>query len=155
MNIETVGNSTEASKAVHPFMKRWELYFDESCGYENRTVIAKAFTEFWNDPKADKIEIPGKCMLGGKVYGRKGFRDGVEVFTSNVKVIERIKRDRRDGVPHDLMCATTASGSRYYIYSDGHNAYMAMMLGDIIHAGSLSKRQGHYLKPLFHDKKLI
>lgn len=160
MSIETMGNVLRETKEVtnmmhNPMIKEWELYFDKANGYENRTTVAKAFTNFWEEPKADKLEIPGKCMLGGKVFGRKGFNDGEEIFTSNIQSVERIERGNHNGVPHDLMCATTISGSKYYFYSDDHNAYMFLMLGDLIHTGELSQRRYFYLKREFRGSKLI
>ena len=141
--------------AYNPMIKDWELYFEEANGYDNRTTVAKAFAKFWEDPAADKLKIPGKCMLGGRVFGRKGFNDGDEIFTSDVELIERIEHGNHNGIPHDLMCAITVSGSKYYFYSDGHNAYMFLMLGDLFHTGKLSQDHFYYLKREFHSSKLI
>jgi len=160
MSIDTVGNNLKETKEVvnmayNPMIKEWELYFEKTNGYDNRTVVAKAFAKFWEDPAADKLEMPGKCMLGGKVFGRKGFNDGDEIFTSDVKLIERIERGNHNGAPHDLMCAITVSGSKYYFYSDEHNAYMFLMLGDLFHTGKLSQDRYCYLKREFRGSKLI
>ena len=160
MSIETLGNILTETKEVanmayNPMIKEWELYFEKTNGYDYRTTVAKAFAKFWEDPAADKLEMPGKCMLGGRVFGRKGFNDGDEIFTSDVELIERIERDNHNGVPHDLMCAITASGSKYYFYSDEHNAYMFLMLGDLFHTGELSQDRYCYLKREFRGSKLI
>lgn len=155
MSIETMGNVLREAKEVtnmthNPMIKEWELYFKMADGYENRDAVVKAFADFLEDPRADKLEIPGKCMLGGKVFGREGFNDGDEIFTSFIKFVERIERGE-----HDLMCATTISGSKYYFYSDDYNAYMFLMLGDLIHIGKLSHRRYFYLKREFRGSKLI
>ena len=160
MSIETMGNVLRETKEVtnmthNPMIKEWELYFDKANGYENRDAVVKAFAGFWEDSRADKLEIPGKCMLGGKVFGREGFNDGDEIFTSDIKSVERIEHGDHNGVPHDLMCATTISGSKYYFYSDDYNAYMFLMLGDLIHTGELSQHRYFYLKREFHGSKLI
>ncbi len=160
MSIETIGNVLRETKEVtnmiyNPMIKEWELYFDKANGYDNRTTVAKAFTNFWVEPKAGKLEIPGKCMLGGKVFGCKGFNDGDEIFTPDIQSIERIERGDHNGVPHDLMCATTIFGSKYYFYSDDHNFYMFLMLDDLIHTGELSQRRCSYLKREFRGSKLI
>jgi hypothetical protein len=94
-------------------------------------------------------------MLGGEVFGREGFNDGDEIFTSNIKSVERVERGYQNGVPHDLMCATTNSGSKYYFYSDDHNGYMFLMLGDIINAGELSQSSNYYLKREYRGSRLI
>jgi hypothetical protein len=94
-------------------------------------------------------------MLGGRVFGREGIDDGSEIFTSDIQSVERIERGLHNGIPHDLMCATTASGSKYYFYSDGYNANMFLMLGDLIHTGELRKYPGFYLKRKYRDTNLI
>lgn len=160
MNIETTSNFFKVTNEVDtttykPIIKEWEIYFEEVNGYDNRTAVAKAFAKFLGDPTADKLKIPGKCMLGGRVFGRKGFNDGDEIFTSDVELMERIEHGNHNGIPHDLMCATTVSGSKYYFYSDGHNAYMFLMLGDLFNTGKLSQDRYYYLKREFHSSKLI
>lgn len=160
MSIETMGNVLREAKEVtnmmhNPMIKEWELYFYKANGYENRYTVVKAFADFWGDSRADKLKIPGKCKLGGKVFGRAGFNDGDEIFTSDVKSVERIEHGDHNGFPHDLMCANTISGSKYYFYSDNHNAYMFLMLGDLIRTGELSQRPYFYLKPEFRGSKLI
>ena len=160
MSIEIVGNILTETKEVanmaySPMIKEWELYFEKVNGYDNRTAVAKAFAKFLGDPTADKLKIPGKCMLGGRVFGRKGFNDGDEIFTSDVELIERIEHANHNGISHDLMSAITVSSSKYYFYSDGHNAYMFLMLGDLFHTGKLSQDRYYYLKREFHSSKLI
>lgn len=160
MSIEVMGNvlkeiKEETDMVYNPMIKKWELYFNKANGYENRVIVIKAFANFLEDPKADKLEIPGKCMLGGNVFRREGFNDGDEIFTSDIKSVERIEHGDNKGVPHDLMCATTISGSKYYFYSDDYNAYMFLMLGDLIHTGKLNQRRYFYLKREFRGSKLI
>lgn len=160
MNIETMSNFFKVPKEVDtttykPIIKEWEIYFEEVNGWNNRDVVAKAFARFLEDFTARKLEIPGKCMLGGKVFGHKRFNDGDEIFTSDVELMERIEHGNYNGIPHDLMCATTVSGSKYYFYSDGHNAYMFLMLGDLFNTGKLSQDRYYYLKREFHSSKLI
>ena len=138
-----------------PILKAWELYFNEGDGLDNRSEVVKDFADFWEKTEAKELKLPGKCMLGGKVYGRKGFNDGDEVFTSYIVSIERLEHGDNFGVPHDTMCATTISGSKYYLYSDEHNAHMALMLGDMIHTGGLNPRRYHYISKKFHGSNLL
>ena len=142
----------EVTNMASPMIKEWGLYFYKADGDDNRTTVAKAFADFWKDSRVDALEIPGKCMLGGKVFGCEGFDDGDEIFTSYVKSVERIERGNHNGTPRDLMCATTMSGSKYYFYSDGYSSYMFLMLGDLIHTGKLSQ---HYLKREFQNSEFI
>ena len=138
-----------------PIIKKWEIYFNRMDGLENRKNVAVAFTEYWNGHSFNLFEIPGKCMLGGKVYGREGFIDGNEIFTSFIRSIRRIETGFRNGIPHDLMLATTYSGSLYHIYSDDYNAYMALMLGDITHTGRLNDTPGYYLDRNYRGSRLF
>lgn len=160
MSIETMGNVLRETKEVtnmmyNPMIKKWGLYFDRANGYDNRATIVKAFADFFENTGEEKLEIPGKCVLGGKVYGRYGFKDGNEILTSNIQSVERIERGDCNGVPHDLMCATIGSGSKYYFYSDEHSAYMFMLLGDMIHTGKLNQEPYHYLSLAFFGSQFI
>ena len=138
----------------YPILKEWELYFDRDDGYENRTKVVEAFTNFWSKPWIKELGIPGKCVLGGKVFQSESFKDGDEIFTSSVKFVEKISFDNICGVRHDLICATTASGSKYYFYSDDHSGLMFLMLGDMIHLGRISDSRV-YLKPEYRDSNFI
>lgn len=160
MSIEIVGNILTETKEVtnmayNPMIKEWELYFEKVNGYDNRTAVAKAFEKFLGDPVADKLEIPGKCILGGKVFGLKGFNDGTEIFTPDIKSMERIERSNRDVPLHDLICATTVSGSKYYFYLDEYSLCMFMMLEDLLHTGKLCQDLYCYLKFKYHNSKFI
>lgn len=140
----------------YPKVKDWELYFKSADGEENREAVVKAFAEFFEDCKAEKLEIPGKTMLGGLVYGREGFKDGELIFTSSIKTIEKIERSSdENGNPLDLLRASTATGSEYYLYSDEYNAYMFLMLGDIIHMGKLSPRRNRYVMKELRSEELL
>lgn len=161
MNIETMSNFFKVPKEVDtttykPIIKEWEIYFEEFNGWNNRDVVAKVFARFLEDFTARKLEIPGKCMLGGKVFGHKKFNDGDEIFTSDIKSAEKIKSCNHDGVRQLLICVTTVSGGRYYFYSRDYNPYMFLMLGDLEgEGGRLDVHRYYYLKPEFRGSKLI
>lgn len=139
---------------MNPMLKKWELYFERAYGPNNRFTVAKAFAEFWKNSSADKIEIPGKCMLGGRVFGKEDCEDNTEIFTPDIISVERIERGEGEEFPHDLMCATSISSSNYYFYSDEYNAYMFMLLDDIIHTGRLQPSYC-YLKGQYQNSNLI
>ena len=140
-----------------PMVTGWEIYFEEKNGYDNRETVARAFSDFYENREADKIEIPGKCMLGGIVFGREGFNNDSEILTTDIKSIERIERSAdEDKIPHDLMCATTVSGGKYFFYSDDFNAFMLMMLGDLLYRRKkLNSIPYYYLKPELRGSRLI
>ncbi len=160
MAIDNMGNALKETKEFadmthNPMVKEWGLYFYEANGYDNRLTVAKAFTDFWDNSSADKLEIPGKCTLGGKVFGHEKFNDGEEIFTSDIISIERIERGYVNGITNDLLRVTTVSGSKYHIYSINYNAYMFLMMGDLIHLGELNPSRHYYLKPEYRCSKLI
>ena len=141
--------------AYQPILRDWELYFDRVDGTDNRTRVATAFAKYWNGAISDLFTVPGKCVLGGRVFGRAGFTDGDEIFTSSLQTIKRVEYGYKNGVPHDLMLATTKSGSVYYFYSDEHNAYMALMLGDLSRTGHFNTTPGYYLKREYKHSRLL
>ena len=136
-----------ANRTHNPMMMDWELCFEKVYGFKNRTVIIdgfenrtaiiKAFADFFENTNKKKLDIHGKCVLGGYVYGRYGFDDGDMIITSDIESIERIERGDCDGVSHDLMCATTASGSKYYFYSDEHSYHMSQLLEEMLRYGRI------------------
>ena len=138
-----------------PELRSWNLYFPLDDGLENRMNVMKAFMDFLQNPDADELKVPGNCVLGGDVYGRAGVADGVMVVTSYVRYIKRLERGYAFGNPNDLMRAVTASGSVYYFYSRTHDAFMQMMMGDIINRGRLDPRPGRYRHRDFSGKNFL
>ena len=106
----------------------------EYSGYTGRNEkIIKEFANFFVERNKKKLDITGHIALYGDVYGRKGFKDGDNIHTSDVVSFERINRGDLNGGPRDLMCANTESGSKYFFYSDDHSADMFLILGAAIH----------------------
>lgn len=138
-----------------PIIRNWELFFLEKYGYENRSKVARAFAELWNDTDLTTIEIPGDCLLGGKVFGLELVLDGDDFYTSSLRTVTRIRHEIYRGISHDLMCAVSITGRKYYFYSDDSNAYMRLMLGDLIHLCGLSSTRGYYLDPKDRGKGFL
>lgn len=138
-------------------MRDWQFYFKKADGTSNRSNVIRAFTSFWGDePEKQQLVLPGKCVLGGKIFRREGFHDGEEIFTPTVKTVERItKKYDKNGITHDLMCITTVSGSKYYIYADGYSARMGMMIGDMITDGYLNGQKNFYLKRRYRGAEFL
>ena len=139
----------------NPSIEDWGLYFLQKHGYDNRSVVMKAFAEFWSSAKLETLEVPGDCILGGKVFGHERILDGDDFYTSAIRTITRINFGDYCGVPHDLMHATSITGRNYYFYSDDHNVHMRLMLGDLIQSGELSHIRGFYLDPKDRGKGFI
>ena len=138
-----------------PVIRQWELYFDKIDGLENREKVATGFAKYWNEHSLTLFNVPGTCMLGGKIYDREGFLDGSEIFTSTIRSFRRIETGYKNGAPHDLILTTTRTGNLYYYYSDEHNTYMALMLEDLIHTGSLNGTPGYYLDRQYRGSRLF
>ena len=144
-----------------PLIKGYELYFRKEDGLENRLAIIATFARFWQDSSIDEIEIAGRCMLGGLVFGHDHFDDWSEILTSSIKTIRRVERGEKRvkligmRIGRDLMCATTKSGNEYFFYSTNLCIYMARMLADIVYHGEIEETPGFYLKRYFRDSHLL
>ena len=135
-------------------LKDWGLLFFAIDGFENRDVIARQFAGFWNNPKVSKIFIAGKCQMTGKIVDYSGQTNGCAIrIPKDVQFFERVKSEDSvvDNPPHELMCATTVSGEKYYFYSDDHSSPMAWMLADMIYLGELNHRPRIYTDPEFRN----
>ena len=160
MSIENKGNfSKDTKKAKNvkylPRLERWEIYFYEKDGFDNRDVVARAFTDFLGNNKSDRLDIPGNCVMGGRVFGHEKIEDGDDLFTQYIQSVERIKRNSHSGVTRDLICATTVLGEKYYFYSDDYNIYMFLMMTDLINKDKLDLRPNYYLEHGLWKTKFI
>ena len=135
---------------LYPRIENWELYFEREFGKENRRSIVEAFVKYWETFQGELV-INGKCVLGGNVFGREGFKDGAEVFTSYIKSIKRVEGEDEC----DLMCAETESGTKYYFDAGEYNSYMGIMIADMINHGDLNDQQNYYLRPKYWDSTLL
>lgn len=131
---------------LYSLIKSWELFFRKKDGKANRAKIAAAFHEFWMNRESDVLWVDGKVMLGGELHTSPNTPSRGEITTSNVVSFERISRDDLNGYPHDLICALTHSGNKYFFYSDEYCAHMFMMLGDLTHLGKLNTERDYYLR---------
>lgn len=113
-------------------LKKWELLVRDDDMEENVKSL-RVFANFWENVNEDELEMPDDMILSGEIYGHERFPDGSKINTSKVKSVKRVERNTIHGVPHDLMCATTQSGSEYHFYSDGWEAHMGLLLGSLIH----------------------
>lgn len=110
------------------FIKNWHLSISDGAA----RAMAEPFTKFWRDRSVDEVEFTAPSHLSGIVYDVTlgEFKDGDDISTSSIRSIKRIERDSQTiqikycyQSPHDLMCAETKSGSKYYFYADGGLGY--------------------------------
>ncbi|MBQ3263859.1 hypothetical protein IJH06_02000 [Candidatus Saccharibacteria bacterium] len=143
--------------AQKPYVDKWSFYFEKDAGTQNRLEVVRAFVEFLGNSKETSLSFSGHVMLGGEVYGRHGFKDGAGIFTSDLKSVRRVHGNNplasqsmaegKIGQVNELLQFTTSSGSDYYVHVGNWNAFMALMLGDFYHEGSLSNTEGYYVTP--------
>lgn len=134
------------------YLNKWQLFFMKNDGEQNRSVIVDTFADYLAGFSMDPFEIPGDCIIGGYVYGKKGCVDGAQMFTPRITFVRRINISMKNGVRDDLMCADTEYGNQYYFFADEPNGYMQQMLGDSTHAGAISEEEGFYLDPALRVK---
>ena len=128
-----------------PILKNWQLFFEEADGYQNRQNVVLSFNRFYIHLSNKQFTPPGKCILGGIIYGDSRFKDGQEIFTSYVASIERLEKEYCLGAEHELLCATTTSQHKYYFYADHCSDDMSNMLLDMAKFNKLSLIRGYYL----------
>lgn len=138
-------------------LKDWALCFYADCRPDGRHRIIKEFTEFFNCPTTPKIDIGAGatwCILNGKVYGHSAVEDDTDFFTPPIKSFERVEIGEVDGVPHDLIRATTTASSYYYFHQDEAAVVMRSMLRDA-DSGKISDVRYHYVRPNHRDSELF
>ena len=127
---------------LKPVMKDWNLYFLRSIGFEKRDIIIKSISEFIQDKTLMRMEVPGNCMLFGKVYGHNLYKEGGGIIASGVVRIER--RHKKSDQGEETYCIVTKT-SKYYCYLSDCSKNMKRMLDDI-NTGSLKRIHGYYLE---------
>ena len=125
----------------YPMIKKWQVYFKLEDGYDNRDTVMKAFVQFLAHPKNEKLEMPGKCILGGRIFGHDHFEDGDEILTSLVTEFRWLREEEGTSVVE----ATTKSGSKYRLFLDDFSQCMFAMMGDMIQDGRLNRSRYYYL----------
>ncbi len=137
-----------------PMFKDWELYFPQDEGYENPLKVARAFAQFLAQGKVS-LFVPGKCILGGHVRGDGTYHDGDEIFSAYVTSFSCLEWGYKDGARHNLLLATTASGSTYYLYSGQMGMETKQLLEDAMTMGGYPERSGYYLNRRRWSNRLI
>ena len=129
-------------------LKEWGLLFRESDGPENRYTVAKAFANFWKNSDINILNIPGKCILGGKVYGQRDYKDGDDILSSELKTIERV-----DGISNTrpMLKAVAVDGSVYYFAISTCSMQMRFMLNDLLYRGGIRSGPNQYLDEKYQN----
>jgi len=140
----------KATRSVYvPFLREWEFVtIMGDGGLMNRKKVISALTKFITQipngkTGADELELPGKVYLNGRIYSHRVFDDGKIINTAMLLTLERVNVSlKEDKIPcnkhtqttlgtrlvNQLFCATTSSGSKYYIYETGMSGPMLDVL---------------------------
>ena len=132
-----------------PQLRDWTLLFLKKDGRDNRNKIAKGFAEFWDDMDQNVIKITGNCYLAGHVFGVNNTKNGSRYVTDRIISVER-KIIGKSGVKnrfrHDLLCAETASGRKFFFYGDMFDYLMLLLMNDSSE-GRINQKKDYYLHP--------
>lgn len=120
--------------AYYPYLKNWGMFFQKNAGYENRYRAIMAIASFWEQGSVSTITIPEGCVLKGQVFGNYKFDDGEVIVTTDIKKLERLNLSNDTD---NLLVATTATGSRYYLHKNDCNQDMV----DLLTIGSLESKR--------------
>ena len=137
-------------------MNEWFLCFKFKHGHDNRDTVMRSFMNFYSNPDKEMWIPPGRCMLGGRVYGSDLFPDKTPIMTSRIQMI--VKADKTEvffGSLRVLFKAITGSDREYFFYSDEKSPFMFIMMGDLTHLNMLSKKPDRYIPPEYRAKGLL
>ncbi len=134
------------------YLNHWQLFFKKVDGKENRSTIVDTFADYYVANRMDTYEVPGNCIMGGRIYGHGGFPDGTMMFTASIETIERVNISMAKGVRDDLLCATTELGEKYYFFADEPSPLMGLLFKDSLHGGLLNDEDGYYVETQMHKR---
>ena len=140
-----------------PQLKDWAPLFYEKDGAKNRELALKDFYRIWNNSSLKEVQLRGKLMLGGELYGRHGHRNGDIFTTSYITSIKRLTHGKpcSNRFPRDILSATTNTGETYYFNSDQFNLTVALLLWDIENGDPLNRKKHYYVHPIFREEEFM
>lgn len=112
----------------YPNLKNWGFFFLRDDGYNNQIHILMSLSQFWDSKETQKFIPPGSCYISGIVYGNYKHDNGEKIITTAIKQLERLGLAEENGIETELFVATTASGSRYYLYERDSSGQLATLL---------------------------
>ena len=138
-----MGNNPKTAKKETPLLKKWVICFSRKDASEVHDQIVRTFASFFQTNLTGvTMRLPGDCRLEGEAFGFKDVADGDKLVSPRVTSLKRLNH-ANCGAMHDLVCATTESGSKIYFYLDEYGSYTALMLSDIMYTGRLRHKRYH------------
>ena len=140
-----------------PQLKDWIPLFYEKDGIKNRELAVKDFYRIWNNSFIKEIQLRGKLVLGGELYGCHGHRNGKMFTTPYITSIKRLAHGRpcTNRFPKDVLCATTNTGETYFFNSDNFDLNMSLLLWDVENGNPLNKEKHYYVNPYFRGEEFM
>ena len=129
-----------------PLIKNWEFRFPNGNPIEAKQILTEFLKVY--DKGEKHLDAPGAFVISGDVYGHPKATDGTDIKTSRITSVDLVEwgPDQKNWfsgtydpdelavlLEHKIFCATTESGSKYYLISDQLSAKMFLCLGKICH----------------------
>ncbi len=146
--MENTFTKTTLRERFQPMLEKWEFNWPKEQSLEIMKQMLIDFNKKLYLGKENLLEVSaiGEMSIRGMVYGHKKFKDGEDIFTSNVVKIERVdwKPDSSTWfsgkypleevaafAEKEIFCATTESGSKYYFIGDNPSSNMFLYLAKV------------------------
>ena len=138
-------------------LKNWVPLFLKEDGTENRNLAMKDFYRIWKNPLIKEVQLRGKLVLGGELYGYHGHHNGETFTTSYVTSIKRLTHGEpcANRFPRDVMCATTDTGETFFFNSDQFSLCVAVLLWDLENGNPLSGQEHFYVGPDYISEEFM
>ena len=124
------------------------VYAPADLGQQNLEDVMVAMSNFWLNRDVDRVVIPGHCVLGGNLYGKRMHKNGEYFYTDEIASMRRIEmgepKDTR--FPRDVLCAETRGGETFFFYGDMFSLHLLIMMGDALE-NCLKEERGYYQHP--------
>ena len=137
-----------------PQLTEVTVYAPVEMGMQNLEEVMAAIGRFWLDRDTDEVAIPGRCILGGNLYGKHRHKNGEYFYTDEIVTMKRLKRGepKNTRFPRDILCAETRNGETYFFCGDMFSLYLLLMMGDALD-DCLREERGYYQHPHYRSDK--
>lgn len=138
-------------------LKDWSPLFYKKDGAENRELAANDFYRFWADSSIEEIQLSGKMVLVGELYGRHCHRNGDSYITPYITSVKRLTHGKPcvNRFSRDIMCATTDTDETFFFNSDQFSLIMTLIVWDLENGNSLRSEEHYYVHPDFRKEEFM
>lgn len=138
-------------------LKEWSPLFFKKDGDKNRELALKDLYRIWSDSSVEEIQMSGKMVLVGELYGRRCHRNGDPTITPYITSIKRLTHGKpcANRFPRDILCATTENGEDYFFNSDQFSLVLALIIWDLESGIPLRSEEHYYVHPDFRKEEFM